>query len=140
MRMSRAGEYAIRCMFYLAKQGVGKTANRKAVAAEMAIPDQFLGKIAQQLAKAGLIEIVQGPKGGFRLTRTPDAISMLDVIEAVIGPVFLNDCVLRPDSCHRSPFCSVHSVWEQVCGQMKVHLQEVRFSDLVRDEVTLLGK
>ncbi len=140
MRMSRAGEYAIRCMFYLAKQGDGIVANRKAVATEMDIPDQFLGKIAQQLAKAGLIEIVQGPKGGFRLTRPPDNISMLDVIEAVIGPIFLNDCVLRPDSCHRSPFCSVHTVWQQICGQLKANLQDVRFSDLVRDEVMLLGK
>uniref|UniRef100_A0A7C4RN79 Rrf2 family transcriptional regulator n=1 Tax=Desulfatirhabdium butyrativorans TaxID=340467 RepID=A0A7C4RN79_9BACT len=140
MRMSRAGEYAIRCMFYLAKQGCGVVANRKAVATEMDIPDQFLGKIAQQLAKAGLIEIVQGPKGGFRLTRTPDNISMLDVIEAVIGPIFLNDCVLRPDSCHRSPFCSVHTVWQQVCGQLKAGLQDVRFSELVRDEALLLGK
>jgi len=140
MRMSRAGEYAIRCMFYLAKQGSGVVANRKAVATEMDIPDQFLGKIAQQLAKAGLIEIIQGPKGGFRLTRTPENISMLDVIEAVIGPVFLNDCVLRPDSCHRSPFCSVHTVWQQVCGQLKTHLQDVRFSELVQDEASLLGR
>lgn len=140
MRMSRAGEYAIRCIFYLAKQGIGVVSNRKAVAMEMDIPDQFLGKIAQQLAKAGLIEIIQGPKGGFRLARTPENISMLDVIEAVIGPIFLNDCVLRPDSCHRSPFCSVHTVWQQICGQLKTQLQDVRFSELVRDEASLLGK
>lgn len=138
MRLSKAGEYAIRCMFYLSKQHAGDLCSRRVVASEMDIPDQFLGKIAQQLSKAGLIEIVQGAKGGFRLNRSPEQISMLDVIEAVVGPVFLNDCVLRPQSCHRSPYCTVHAVWQRVCEQLKNELRAVRFSDLTQPDASFI--
>lgn len=138
MRLSKAGEYAIRCMFYLSQQAFGTLSSRRVVASEMDIPDQFLGKIAQQLSRAGLIEIVQGAKGGFRLIRSPEQISMLDVIEAVVGPVFLNDCVLRPQSCHRSPYCTVHAAWQRVCEQLKNELRAVRFSDLTKPDASLM--
>jgi Rrf2 family protein len=138
MRLSKAGEYAIRCMFYLSQQAFGALCSRRVVASEMDIPDQFLGKIAQQLSRAGLIEIVQGAKGGFRLIRSPEQISLLDVIEAVVGPVFLNDCVLRPQSCHRSPYCTVHAAWQRICEQLKNELRAVRFSDLTHPDASLL--
>lgn len=138
MRLSKAGEYAIRCMFYLSQQAYGTLSSRRLVASEMDIPDQFLGKIAQQLARAGLIEIVQGAKGGFRLNRSPEQISLLDVIEAVVGPVFLNDCVLRPQSCYRSPYCTVHVVWQRVCEQLKNELRAVRFSDLTQPDASFI--
>jgi DNA-binding IscR family transcriptional regulator len=59
MRLTRAGEYAVRCVLYLASKGVGTICSRKQIAAEMDIPDQFLGKIAQQLARSGFLEIVR---------------------------------------------------------------------------------
>lgn len=112
--------------------------SRRVIASEMDIPDQFLGKIAQQLSRAGLIEIVQGAKGGFRLNRSPEQISLLDVIEAVVGPVFLNDCVLRPRSCHRSPYCTVHATWKRVCENLRNELRTVRFSDLTKPDSSLI--
>ena len=60
MRHTRTGEYAARCVLYLASKGAGMICNRKQIAAEMDIPDQFLGKIAQQLARSGFLELVQG--------------------------------------------------------------------------------
>ena len=99
MRLTRAGEYAVRCVLHLSSQGQGTLCARKDVAERMDIPDQFLGKIAQQLARAGVIDIVQGAKGGLRLVVAPDRVTLLEVVEAVIGEIFLNDCVLRPESC-----------------------------------------
>ena len=87
----------------------------------MDIPDQFLGKIAQQLSHAGLIEVVQGSKGGLRLVVSPEKISLLDVVEAVIGEIFLNDCLLKPDSCDRSNSCAAHFVWEKARNQLRDH-------------------
>ena len=60
MRLTRAGEYAVRCILYLASRGEGVVSRRKELAEAMDIPEQFLSKIAQQLARAGMIEIVQG--------------------------------------------------------------------------------
>jgi Rrf2 family protein len=133
MRLSRAAEYAIRCMLFLSITGKGVLVSRKAVAREMDIPEQFLGKIAQQLARAGLIEIVQGAKGGFRLTVLPADLTLLMVIEAVIGEIFLNDCVLRPASCDRSTDCKVHVVWENTRNQLRESLRKVTFPALITD-------
>ena len=65
MRLTKAGEYAIRCALFLSFQGMGVVVSKKEIARAMDIPAQFLGKIAQQLARAGIIEIVQGSKGGY---------------------------------------------------------------------------
>jgi DNA-binding IscR family transcriptional regulator len=59
---------------------------------------------------------------------------MLDVIEAMIGEIYLNDCVARPDSCAANPSCSVHRVWLQAREQLRQTLGAVSFADLLRDE------
>ena len=133
MRLSKAAEYAVRCMLYLSVAGKGVLVSRRTVAGEMDIPEQFLGKIAQQLARAGLIEIIQGAKGGFRLTVLPAELTLLTVIEAVIGEMFLNDCILRPESCDRSPACKVHLVWENVRNQLRGSLRKATFETLITE-------
>ena len=134
MRLTRAGEYAVRCVLYLASQGQGVVCNRKIIAKSMDIPDQFLGKIAQQLSHAGIIEIVQGSKGGLRLVIPPQKISLLDVVEAVIGEIYLNDCIIRPESCNRSNACAVHVVWEKARNQLRKTLQEATFAKLLKED------
>jgi Rrf2 family protein len=134
MRLTRAGEYAVRCVLYLASKGVGIICNRKQIAAEMDIPDQFLGKIAQQLARAGFLEIVQGARGGFKLAVAPENLSLLDVVEVVIGEIYLNDCVIRPESCQRSQACSVHQVWEKARNQLRDTLRTATFASLLTED------
>ena len=133
MRLTRAGEYAVRCVLYLSSMGEGSLCGRKTIARQMDIPEQFLSKIAQQLARAGFIEIVQGPKGGFRLVVPPRRLTLLAVVEAVIGEIFLNDCIMRPDSCNRSNSCAVHRVWDKARSQLRRTLQEATFADLLAD-------
>lgn len=118
-------------MLYLSMAGKGVLVSRKIVAREMEIPEQFLGKIAQQLARAGFMEIVQGAKGGFRLMVSPEDLTLLAVIEAVIGEIFLNDCVLRPESCHRSPDCKVHRVWADARDCFRESLRKATFASLM---------
>ena len=134
MRLTRAGEYAVRCALYLSYHGKGVTTSRREIARVMDIPDQFLGKIAQQLAKARIIEIIQGAKGGYRLLMSPDKLTMLDVVEAVIGEIFLNDCVIRPESCQRAPACSAHQVWEKARNQLRNTLRQASFKQMLADE------
>ena len=137
MRLTRAGEYAVRCVLYLASQGAGVVSNRKQIAETMDIPEQFLSKIAQQLARAGIIEIVQGAKGGLRLVVSPEKLSLLDVVETVIGEIFLNDCVMQPESCQRSNACTVHRVWETARNQLRETLREASFSKLLQEDSCL---
>lgn len=134
MRLTRAGEYAVRCTIFLSYRGKGRIVSRKEIARTMEIPTQFLGKIAQHLARAGIIEIVQGAKGGYRLLIPPEQLTLLDVVEAVIGEIYLNDCVLRPDSCERSTACSVHRIWEQARDQLRSTLNQHTFAQILADD------
>ena len=131
MRLTRAGEYAIRCTLYLAACGTGILVSRREVAGAMDIPEPFLAKVSRQLARAKIIQIVQGAKGGYRLLVPPDKLSMLAVVEAVVGGLFLNDCVLNPASCHRSVSCSVHQVWIKAKDQLRQTLAEATFDTLL---------
>lgn len=134
MRLTRAGEYAVRCVMCLAKNGTDKVVSRHEVSASGNIPSHFLAKIAQQLSRAGIIEILQGARGGYRLLVEPEKLSLLDVIEAIIGEIFLNDCVIRPESCHASSSCAVNNVWMQARDQLRNTLSQVSFAKLIEDE------
>lgn len=134
MRLTKAGEYAIRCALYLSFYGMGVVARKKEIARTMDIPVQYLGKIAPQLARVGIIEIVQGSKGGYRLLVPPEKLTMLDVVEAVIGEIYLNDCVIRPESCHRMAKCSVHQVWEKARDQLRETLRQTNFESILTDK------
>lgn len=137
MRLTRAAEYAIRCILYLAKKGKGVPASRKDIAEHAEIPPHFLAKIAQDLARAGLIEIRQGAKGGFSLIREPGDITLLEVVETMIGEIYLNDCVARPSSCNILNACAVHKVWLQARRQLRDTLRAVTFDQLIQDKTCI---
>lgn len=118
----------------LAKNGTDKIVSRHEVSASGNIPPHFLAKIAQQLSRAGIIEILQGARGGYRLLIPPEKLSLLDVIEAIIGEIFLNDCVVRPESCHASSSCAVNSIWLKARDQLRQTLDQVTFAELIEDE------
>ncbi len=135
MRLTRAAEYARSgCMVYLAKRGKGVLTSRQEIAQRAEIPGHFLAKIAQDLARAGLIEIRQGAKGGFVLLKEPAAISLLEVVEIMIGEIYLNDCIARPSTCRVSYSCAVHQVWMKARDQLRTTLSEVSLEQLVREE------
>lgn len=137
MRLTRAAEYAIRCITFLSKQGRGVLASRNDIAEQAEIPPQFLAKIAQDLAKAGFIEIRQGARGGFVLLKEPREITLLEVVETMIGEINLNDCVGRPSSCNALNACGVHRVWIMARNQLRETLRQATFDKLIREKICL---
>lgn len=134
MRLTRAGEYAVRCMVYLAHKGKGVLVSKQEIAEQTDIPPHFLAKIAQDLARAHMISIKQGSKGGYSLLKDPEGISLLDVVEVMIGEIYLNDCVGRPATCKVSKSCAVHKVWEDARTQLRSTLAGVSMADLSENE------
>ena len=82
---------------------------------------------------AGLLEVVQGRKGGYRLLKAPEEMTLLDVVEAVDGELFLNDCIMRPESCFRNPECTVYLVWKKARDQLRETLREASFDKLLKE-------
>ncbi len=134
MRLTRAGEYAIRCLLYLSMHRDREVIGRKEIAEAMDIPAQFLGKVAQQLARAGIIAIRQGAQGGYELVTRPEELTLLSVVEAIDGEIYLNDCIHRPESCDRQCICSVHLVWEKARTQLRETLAGTTLARLAEEE------
>jgi len=132
MKITMAAEYAVRCVLYLARQGRGVLVSRQEISTRAKIPDSFLAKIAQDLAKAGIITIKQGAKGGYSLHTDPEEVSMLTVVEAIIGEISLNECTTKPQACPASLDCSANLVWQRAREQVRAVLREATFASLVR--------
>ncbi|MCF8054436.1 MAG: Rrf2 family transcriptional regulator [Deltaproteobacteria bacterium] len=139
MILTKAGEYALRCMIYLAAHADQGITTRRDVAQAMNIPTSFLAKIAQRLARVGLLQIVQGARGGYRLLKPAIAISMLEVVEAVEGEIFLNECLLRKESCSRVGTCKAHIVWSKARTNLRATLQQATLADLLSSEEATSG-
>ncbi|MFZ5798539.1 MAG: RrF2 family transcriptional regulator [Desulfobulbaceae bacterium] len=137
MRLTRAAEYAIRCITYLSRQGRGVLVSKNEIAERAEIPPHFLAKIAQDLARAGLIDIRQGARGGFVLLKEPRDISLLEVVETMIGEIYLNDCVAKPSSCNALRACGVHQVWIRARNQLRETLRQATFDRLIRERTCL---
>ncbi|MGD9368223.1 MAG: Rrf2 family transcriptional regulator [Desulfobacteraceae bacterium] len=133
MRLTKAGEYAIRCAYYLATQKRGTIASRNEIADAMDIPREFLTKIAQQLSRSDILEIIQGPRGGLRLLVPPEKLTLLDVIEIMMGELFFNECAVRPETCSQSSTCAVHTVWVKARTQFRETLRQATFAQLIED-------
>ncbi|MCB1247124.1 MAG: Rrf2 family transcriptional regulator [Acidimicrobiia bacterium] len=81
------------------------------LAATIGTTQPFLPQIMSPLVKAGWVESKRGPSGGYRLVADPDAISALDLIEAVEGPTDTGTCVLKGGPCGGETHCSMHVPW-----------------------------
>ncbi len=130
MQITQTADYAVRTVVYLAlhrKDGPVAAAN---IAREMTIPVDYISKVVQALSRAGLVESVPGRNGGARLARDPAELSMLEIVEAVDGPVALTRCVTRPGACPRDSYCIVHDFWKSTQKGLVSVLSGTKISDI----------
>lgn len=134
MFITRATEYAIRALLYLAKQPRGEIVFKKDICKTQDITPAFLTKILQPLIKEGIVASQRGVGGGFYLAKSPEEVSLLDVVKAEEGPLSLNQCLIENGSCERDVFCPVHGAWREVRDQMASILERHTFARLIREE------
>ena len=121
--LTRAADYAVRVMVHLATLPEGTRVQRTTLAEATDVPDSFMSKVLQGLVRARFISSRPGVNGGFELNIAPESVNMLDVVEAIDGPVALNVCVASPENCERAESCAAHLVWleaqDAVTGVLK---------------------
>ena len=110
MKLSIAAEYAVRGILVLTEEHGRGPVTLEAVCKRRKLPKQYLTKLFAHLAKAGLIHPVRGKGGGYTLTRSPEQINLLQVIEAVEGPIILNLCQHTPSRCLQD-LCKIRPMW-----------------------------
>ncbi len=134
MEITREVDYAIRCILALSSSPE-QIKGAPLIAEEMGLPVPFVSKILQRLSKKGLVIPIRGVKGGFKLARKPKDISLLDVIEAISGPIAVNVCVIDSKSCNRIKRCSIHPVWVRIQKNIRKELDSINFKMLSNKKV-----
>jgi Rrf2 family protein len=114
MRITMAGDYAVRSILYLAMKESTEPVTLNEISVEQDIPKSFLNKVIQKLISGGLIISHKGSSGGYSLACDPKDITLRDVLEASEGPINLNRCLVTNGICEREVFCSVHTVWAEI--------------------------
>jgi Rrf2 family iron-sulfur cluster assembly transcriptional regulator len=130
VEITRQADYAIRSMIHLAGLAFDGRVSTATISEAEGIPLPFLTKVISRLATAGLVTTSRGMGGGVSLARPPEEVSLLQVVEAVDGPIILNICLLRSGTCEREPYCAAHDVWAEVQDRLIQDLSAVTMKDL----------
>lgn len=127
MQITRQADYAIRAMLFLASLKPGERASTSQIAETRKIPSSFLAKIISQLSIAGLIHTSRGARGGVSLARDPGEVTILDVVEAIDGPIQLNECTLDPHQCIFGEECPIRPLWCETQSELVAKLRATTF-------------
>jgi len=131
MQITRQADYAVRAILHLARAGNTERSATSAIAKEQKIPPSFLAKIISQLSIAGLLHTSRGARGGVTLAREPREITLLEVVEAIDGPIQLNECVANEGVCTFEDNCPIRSVWCNAQDELVGRLRTTNFADLM---------
>jgi Rrf2 family iron-sulfur cluster assembly transcriptional regulator len=128
----RNTDYALRVMVSLARCYQNGSASARTLASQEHIPYQLACKLMQKLRSVKLVESCMGPKGGFRLSREPSKISVLEIIEVIQGPLALNRCLLSIDTCPKQRICTVRAKLVELQRYVSSHLGSITLNELAQ--------
>lgn len=135
--LTRTGDYAVRAAIALARAHGNGYRKIREVADDMALPLRYTPQILGMLARAGLAEAKAGRDGGYRLSRVPSEISLLEVVEAAEGPLQSGRCTLRGGPCQWDNACPVHSAWVSAGKALRGSLAAVSLAEIARQDAAM---
>jgi Rrf2 family protein len=131
LRITTKGRYALRAMLDLANNQTGAPITREDIAGRQGLPATYLAQLFATLTKAGLVESVRGPGGGYVLGRPAAEITAGEIVRTVEGPVIPVACVANAASCERGGNCSLRDLYAGLGEVIEVYLNGVTLADLV---------
>jgi Rrf2 family protein len=136
LKLGRESEYAIAGLLILAKKPLGTVMLVRDVAEAANVPQHFLAKIFQKLARGGVVTSSRGAVRGYALSRRPRAIKVREIVLAVEGPDLFDRCIFWSDRCADSNPCPMHFRWKKVRDRVIRSLMErTTLTDLFKDAV-----
>jgi Rrf2 family cysteine metabolism transcriptional repressor len=154
MRVTKWGECGILCALHLAQRYGEEPVGASEIAAGQGLDLQYTQQILQRLRKGTVIESVRGPRGGYRLSRSPDQTTLKDILYAVEGDTFQIICEydpIHPDStsvekyavakhasvhCATKSSCGLHGVWKELRTAIDSLLEQRTLADLLKSAPT----
>jgi Rrf2 family protein len=134
MILSKSFGYALRGVLYIAKmQEEKRKIQIDEIAGNLSVPRHFLGKIMQQIVKAGLLRSTKGPYGGFSLTDKTLATPLIKLVEVTDGMDQFRICVLKLKYCDGKNPCPLHYEMEKIRANFLTVFTDTSVGDLVKD-------
>ncbi|MGZ8612617.1 MAG: RrF2 family transcriptional regulator [Actinomycetota bacterium] len=132
LTLTKRGDYVVRAAIALAVawDGVGRYRKIREVASEMRLPLSYTPQLLGILARAGIAEAKAGRAGGYRLTRPPQAVSILEVIEAAEGSLASRRCAIRGGPCRRHDVCALHPTVVKAAEAIRTTLAATTLADV----------
>jgi Rrf2 family protein len=135
MRLSTQSRYGVRAIFDIAYHSEGLETQVKDISRRQGISQRYLEQIFQKLKKAGIVGSKRGPSGGYFLIKTPESITIGEVIRITEGDITPVLCVNPEDShqpCERSKECVTQMVWDEAGKRLKEYFDSVTIKDLCK--------
>lgn len=134
LRLSKKSDYALIAMKHLAtRPDGGGSSSAREISESYDIPLELLAKVLQRLVRARLLVSVQGTRGGYRLGRSAQLISVADVIQAVDGPVTMTACSEDDHNCDQFTKCSIRDPLWKIKNRILESLNTVSVAEMAAD-------
>jgi Rrf2 family protein len=130
MRISTKGRYSLEALLYMALLPEGEYASTRAIAEDTGISDGYLEQLFIPLRKAGILQGIRGPLGGYLPGKAPDRITAGDILRAVEGPLEPVDCVNSKD-CPIRESCISRYTWSELYQEINDCVDSITLKDLV---------
>lgn len=134
MKITAKSRYALRILLDLALSEGNAPRSISQIAKSQSLSENFVSRIVIPLRHADLLATVRGVKGGLRLARFPEKISLLDIVEAIDGPLSLVRCLSRPGICPRQGRCAAENAWGAANDALAASLRRTTLADVAADQ------
>lgn len=132
MKLSTKGRYGTRAILEIAKQHGLRPVKRKDIVQAQQVPDSYIENILVSLKAAGIVQTIRGANGGYQLTRAPETITVLEVVEALEGSLVPVGCLDENFSgCPMEKTCPTRDVWMEMYQAMRTVLEKYSLQDLL---------
>ncbi|MEP2771441.1 MAG: Rrf2 family transcriptional regulator [Fulvivirga sp.] len=129
---SKACEYGIRAVLFIAQESIkDRRVSLKEITRQIDSPDAFTAKILQKLARAGVVQSIKGPSGGFEISKKDlQRLKLSSIVNAIDGDSIYKGCGLGLRACNANKPCPVHHEFAKVRDELKRMLETTSVFEL----------
>ena len=136
MKLNTRARYAVRAMIQIAQHSdAGKPVNLTEIAKTTSVSKRYLEQLVIPLKNASLVRGVSGKEGGYLLARSADEIRVGDIVEALIGPINIVDCVADPDHCMKTEWCECRPLYLLLNRRIRDAFNSFTLADLAEHRI-----
>jgi FeS assembly SUF system regulator len=130
LRLSKMADYGTVVMTAMIREPE-RSRSAAEIAAAIHVPVPTVSKILKMLARSGLVVSLRGAKGGYRLSRAAEEISLTDIIHAMDGPIGMTECSITPGLCSQEAGCAVRANWRRINQAVLGVLQAITLDQMI---------